>query len=109
MAITKTDDKINKTVQEMENLSFDTTYNVLARESLGHDGVSMQRKNADNMAVKIATSGTDTYVGFAAPGTALATEKWQAMKIDTDGNVSWADGNSDFDNAATDLTSLDYS
>lgn len=109
MGITRGLSKILKTAQEIFNLSFDTDYNVLAAEGLGHDGVSMQRKNADNMAIKIQTSGTDTFVGLAAPGTAEATEKWQAQKIDTDGNVTWADGNADFDNATTDLTGLDYS
>jgi hypothetical protein len=65
-------------------------------------------KEAD-MADKIQTSGTDTYVAFSIPGTAQATALWQALKIDTSGTVTWADGNSNFDNVATDLTILAYS
>lgn len=40
MAITRTADKINKSVQEMNNLSFDTDRNVLAREALTVNPVS---------------------------------------------------------------------
>lgn len=62
----------------------------------------------DEMNVKVQTSGNYTYVGEAPVGTAEATAKWRARRIDVDGNVLWADGNSKFDNAASDLTSLTY-
>jgi len=109
MGITKESDKTNKSVQEMQNLGFDTTFNSPTVGGLEYDGVSLQRKIASSTAIKVLKDGTDTYVGIAAPGTALGTAKWQAMKIDTDGNVSWADGDPSFDNVATDLSALSYS
>lgn len=111
MAHTKAYDKINKTPQEMQNLGFDTDYNVPVTEQLGHDGQNMQRMNADNMAMKATVDGSVTYIAIAAPGTAQSTAKWQVKKIDeTSGIVTtWADGDASFDNVATDLTALSYS
>jgi len=113
MGITKGLSKILKSVQEIFNLSFDTDYNVVAMQPLGHDGVSLQRINADNMAVKITVSGSYTYIALAATGTAQATAKWQVKRIYDDGagttTITWADGDSEFDNVATDLTALSYS
>lgn len=62
-------------------------------------------------AVKITIVGTITYVGKAAVGTSQGSASWQCQKIDeTTGTViTWADGNANFDNVATDLTSLTYS
>jgi len=115
MGITKAPDKINKSVQEMNNLSFDTEFNILAREMLVYNPVAdtMDRMTqiSAGVAVKVTVDGDVTYVGKAGAGTAEATAGWQAMKIDeTSGvKVTWADGNSKFDNVATDLTALDYS
>ena len=110
MGTTK-DIKIAKSTQEMQNLGFDTEFNIPTTEGLGYDGVNLQRKLGDNMAVKVTTVGDVTYIGIAAPGTAQATAKWQCKKIDetTGVVVTWADGNADFDNTSTDLTSLSYS
>ena len=96
---------------QIANQSFDQTYQVNVVEGLGYDGVSLQRLNANNMATKITVSGSITYVGFASPGTAQSSALWQCKKIDeTTGLViTWADGNANFDNIATDLTSLTYS
>ena len=97
--------------QNMGNTSFDEDYGVNTVESLGHDGQNLQRLNADALATKITTVGSITYIGIAAPGTAQATAKWQAKKIDaTDVNnivITWA-GNGAFNQVITDLTSLSY-
>ncbi len=64
------------------------------------------------MAVKITTSGSTYYIGIANPGTAQSAEAWQAQKIVDDGTnfvITWADGNQNYDNIATDLTALVYS
>ena len=63
------------------------------------------------MALKVTTSGSITYVGIAAPGSSQSSAVWQCKKIDeTTGTViTWADGNANFDNVSTDLTSLTYS
>jgi len=63
------------------------------------------------MAVKVTVSGSVTYVGVAAPGSAQSSAVWQCKKVDeTTGTVvTWADSNANFDNVATDLTALTYS
>jgi hypothetical protein len=63
------------------------------------------------MALKVTTSGSVTYVGMAAPGSAQSSAVWQCKKIDeTTGTViTWADGDANFDNVSTDLTALSYS
>lgn len=99
-----------QSVAQIANQSFDQTFQVKVVEGLGYDGQTLQRINADNMATKITTLGTITYIGIASPGTAQSTAKWQCKKIDTtDGVVvTWADGDANFDNTSTDLTSLTY-
>lgn len=100
--------------QYMQNTSFDEDFGVLTFEPLGYDGQNLQRTLADNLRTKIAVDGTDTYVGLAAPKDSegnvitLADALWQAMKVDVDGNITWADGDANFDNVATDLTLLTY-
>lgn len=81
------------------------------REMVGFDGQSLQRTTASSMAIKITENGTTTYVAKAAPGTNQSTAKWQCMKLDESSGlvITWADGNSRFDNAASDLTALTYS
>lgn len=64
-----------------------------------------------NYAIKITTSGTVTYIGVANPGTSESSASWQCKKIDSTTGIiiTWADGDTNFDNIATDLTSLTYS
>lgn len=97
--------------QYMENASWHSTLEVLTRLGLGFDGQNVQLLNADNMAIKVTESGTTTYVGKAAPGASQSSSVWQCMKIDESSGtvVTFADGDSDFDNVATDLTALTYS
>jgi len=97
--------------QYMQNSSLDEDFGVLTREILGYDGTNLQRLAADALNTKITTDGDVVYIGLAAPGTAQATTKWQAKKIDqTDADnitITWADGGA-FSQAATDLTGLSY-
>lgn len=62
-------------------------------------------------AQKVVVSGSITYVARAAVGSSQSSAVWQAFKVDeTSGTViTWADGDSSFNNVATDLTSLNYS
>lgn len=63
------------------------------------------------MARKITVSGADTYIAYAPPSSLQAQAVWQVKKINVTGSdttVTWADGNSNYDNAATDLTTLTY-
>lgn len=61
-------------------------------------------------AVKITVVGAVTYIGKAATGSAEAAAVWQAQKLDETAGlvITWADGNLNFDNVATDLTVLVY-
>jgi len=60
--------------------------------------------------VKITESGVYTYIAKAPVGTAQSSAAWQAFRLDeTSGMILlYADGNDNFDNVATDLTSLTY-
>ena len=62
-------------------------------------------------AMKVTTSGSITYIGIAKVGSSEASAVWQCKKIDTTTGVviTWADGDSRFDNVASDLTALTYS
>lgn len=93
------------------NHSFIEELQQLSILGLGFDGQNAQLLNADNLAIKVTVDGSITYVGKAAPGSSQSDAVWQAMKIDeTTGTViTWADGNADYDNTATDLTALSYS
>lgn len=62
------------------------------------------------LATKITESGDITYVAKAAIGASQSSAVWQAMKIDetTGLVVTWADGNANFDNIASNLAALTY-
>lgn len=64
-----------------------------------------------SFATKITTVGDVTYIANAPAGSAESAAVWQAKKINAaDGVViTWANGDTKFDNVATDLTALSYS
>jgi hypothetical protein len=60
-------------------------------------------------ALRFDDTGTYTYVGEAAPGTAEATEAWRVKRLtNADNTIVWADGDADFDNAWTGHAGLTY-
>jgi hypothetical protein len=69
------------------------------------------RSEEKPFATKVTTDGAVTYVAIAEPGTLQAQAKWQVQKIDTTTGtvITFADGDSNFNNVATDLTTLIYS
>lgn len=93
------------------NDSWDDDFHTLVVQKVGYDGQSVQRMPADALAQKVTVVGNATYVAIAAPGTAQGTAKWQVKKIDTTTGtvITFADGDCEFDNIATDLTALTYS
>ena len=108
----RTNSTENKSTNEsILNTSYDREFGILATEGLGYDGVSLQRRISESMAMKVTTDGNVKYIAIASPGTSQATEKWQVQKVDTTNGVviTWADGDSNFDNVASDLTALSYS
>lgn len=66
-----------------------------------------------NYAFKVTEDGDYTYIALAPPGTDQSAEAWKAMRVDSsvegDTVITYADGDTDFDNVATDLTALSYS
>ena len=62
-------------------------------------------------AEKITIVGDVLFVAEAEIGSSQLSAVWRVKKIDTTTGilVTWADGNANFDNIATDLTTLTYS
>lgn len=55
----------------------------------------------------IYDNGTYKYFGEAVPGTALAAAFWRVSRMEiATGRIQWADGNADFDNVFTNLTTV---
>ena len=79
---------------------------IISRQS----GLAVDQADSAQLATKITVSGAKTYIAEAAPGTLQATAAWRVQCIDTTTGtvITWADGNAEFDNVATDLTALTY-
>lgn len=104
---------IQDSEQRILNKALDNEFNALVVSSGMYDGVSLQRAvDPSLMAQVIVESGAYTYICIAPPGTDRSTAKWQCKRIDTSTTgttvFTWADGNTDFDNSATDPTALTY-
>jgi len=100
---------VHATSQYLDNTSWDEVFETYVTQVMGYDGQNLQRPNADNLQIKSVNSGGYTYFCFAAPGTAEATAKWRIFRLDGDANLMYADGDANYDNAATDPTALSYS
>lgn len=114
--------RVKETSQYIDNLSFDDATGLRLTELAGPDGnggIYSVGINSDGslrtslvpQALKTQVVGPVTYLAQAPAGTDQATAGWRAMKIDqTSGTViTWADGNANYDNVASDLTLLAYS
>ena len=56
------------------------------------------------------STANNIYVGDAGPGTLTSVAAWRIQKIDTStGTISWADGDTLYDNIWDNRTSLSYS
>lgn len=97
-------------LQHIANQSFDEDLQLNMVEAVGTDGQNIQRTNAGNLAYKMVIDGNTTYVARSAPGTQTTDPLWQVFKIDENSGlvITWADGDSQFDNTADDLASLNY-
>lgn len=111
MAINTNQHEKPYSLPHVQNQSFDPEFQTSVVQPLGYDGVGLQRALAESMAMKITEVGSVTYIALAAPGTAESEAKWQVKKMDeTSGlRITFADGDSNFNNVATDLTALTYS
>lgn len=62
----------------------------------------------DNKAVVLYENGDVLYVCKAAIGSSLSSAVWQIKKVDASSGVvvTWCGGNANYDNSATDLTTV---
>lgn len=118
MKITKNKSDIARSEQVVLNGSVDDDFDVIVVEGLEYNPAStptLERKITENLAVRTdsATTANVTYVGKAAIGSATSSAVWQVQKVDeTTTNtaiITWADGNSNFDNIWDNRASLSYS
>lgn len=80
---------------------------------LAADGAGFVPGQSDLVAVKTDETIADTvFIAVAPPGSLEADAVWRCYKWVVTagiGTLTWADGDTLFDNVATDLTALDYS
>jgi len=116
MAIDKGLSKTELSSQTIDNYDFDKTYGISRKAQYEYDPITdsfvAKKTSGAVFATKVTTIGDVTYVAKAAPGTAQATAKWQAQKIDSSVSgttvITWADEGK-FSQVAKDLTNLSYS
>ena len=90
------------------------SYGALVVNLVDSYGFELESMTSELKAQKITedTVNDIIYIGKAAIGAAQVSAIWQCKKITTSGSdtvTEWADGNSNYDNVATDLTTLNYS
>ena len=88
-------------------LNVDQSGDLLTKSTISGN-VSVQ---SPNEALKLTESGNYTYVAKAPVGTLESAAAWKVFRIDetTGLKITWADGNANYDNVATNLTTLTYS
>lgn len=110
----KNTDPVKRSTQKVQNLSFDEQFLISTFLSVESDGTNLRYSQTKLAAKKIYDDGTgNVYVCIAPIGTLEATAGWQCKKIYDDGSgttvITWADGNANFDNVATNPAGLSYS
>lgn len=78
----------------------------------GEDGPGARRTYEADFAVRLDDSTTNiTYIGTAPTATATSDNKWQIKKLDETSGliITWADGDTKFNNVWDDRASLTYS
>jgi hypothetical protein len=108
-------------VQDLINQSFDPVFGTLVAQHVGSpDGVNMYtvKVNSDgsysvsssDLVVRSDDTGTYTYFGFAAPGTATSASTWKIKRLtNADNTIVYAGGTALFNNVWDNHTSLTYS
>lgn len=103
---------IQDSEQKVLNEVYDAPTKTLMVMPGEYDGTELVRSISKNVATKVVEATGYVYVCIASPGTAQADPYWQCKRIDTSvaGTtvITWADGNTEFDNTATDPSSLSY-
>lgn len=110
---------IHHSEQELQNKSFDTLFDIAVVEVLEYvpagdtDPAILTRPLSGDLAVRMdeLTTPDITYVGKARPGEAVGDAVWQILKMDDSGDglvITWADGDTSFDNVWDDRATLTY-
>ena len=110
---------ISESEQEILKKSRDDKYEVLAVETLKELAISSElgslyRTSVDGNEVAMRLDKTTTpdviYQGWAAPGTLTSAASWKIRKMDLTSGViiTWADGNTYFDNIFNNRENLSY-
>lgn len=96
------------TEQHVLNAGYDEEFGLVAVTTVGYDGQNMVRQRADDVTVRYDPAG---YVGRAPAGSVESDPVWQIQRLDTSSGVvlTFADGNSNYDNIWDDRASLAYS
>jgi len=105
-----------RTSQEMDNLSFDDTYNQNTQLMLGEDGATLRKVavNTDGtlktpeLTLRAYNDGTYDYIAEAQPASATSAAVWRIIRVDSSGNIIYADGDTNFDNIADNYSSISY-
>src|SRR5674476_691988 len=104
MASGHTDNKAQSKFSEQYVLNdiYEELLHAIGVFNVGWNGQEGEVQAADSLAVKVTVAGSLTYVGVASPGTTQASALWQCKLIDSSSDtiVTWADGNSKYDNIA---------
>ena len=100
---------IKHTPQHILNAGYDDTFDAVGVQELGFDGQNLIRQRADAIAVRYDQSGG--FIGYAAVGSDPTEPVWQIASLDLTGGVTmtYADGDSAYDNIWDDRASLAYS
>lgn len=61
-----------------------------------------------NYKIQKATSGSNTYYGFAARGSSTSSSVWSIIRKDSSGNIDWVEGSDDFRFIWDDRESYNY-
>lgn len=98
------------TSQAVHNMSFDDELKNSTIIPVETDGTNLRRAQTKQVATKITTVGTDTYIAVSPIGTSQSSALWQAKKVSVSGSyvtITWA-GSGEFNQIADDLTALIY-
>lgn len=110
---------IHHSEQELQNQSWDALFDVSVTESLEYipagatDPATLIRPLSSNVAIRLddVTTANVTYVGKARAGEGTDGAVWQVQKVhDSSAGliITWADGDTNFDNVWDDRAALTY-
>jgi hypothetical protein len=97
-------------LQEIFNKIFDPDAATIATNNEGASSGSTPTPTtvADEKIIE-ASDATYEYFAFAPAGSSAASEVWKVIRIDSNGNKWHADGDTNYNNTATNIAALTYS